>query len=112
MSETLPRRTWSVEEKGLIVAQTRVPGISVYQAARRYDVNVNLVFKWLHDPRFCSAAQLDPYELTFVPVEVSGTLPVVASERTSSEVQGTIKIGMANGYQLEISGDYDVDKIV
>ena len=50
MSETLPRRTWSVEEKGLIVAQTRVPGISVSQAARRYDVNVNLVFKWLHDP--------------------------------------------------------------
>ena len=37
---------------------------------------------------------------------------MVALERTSSEVQGTIKIGMANGYQLEISRDYDVDKIV
>ena len=112
MTEKRPRRTWSADEKCLIVAQTRVPGISVSQVARRYDVNANLVFKWLHDPRFCSAAQPDPDELTFLPVEVSGSLPGVAPERTCSEDLGKIKIGMANGYQLEISGDYDVEKIV
>ncbi len=46
------RRLWDDDEKRRIVAQTRVPGVSVSQVARRYDVNANLVFKWLRDPRF------------------------------------------------------------
>ena len=46
------RRLWEDEEKIRIVAQTRVPGVSVSQVARRYDVNANLIFKWLRDPRF------------------------------------------------------------
>ena len=48
------RRRWEEEEKRRIVAQTRGPGVSVLQVARRYDVNANLVFKWLRDPRFAS----------------------------------------------------------
>ena len=87
-------------------------GVIISQVARRYDVNANLLFKCHHDPLFCSAAQFDPYEFTVLPVEVSGTLPVVALERTCSEVHGKIKIVMANEYQLEITGDYDIDKIV
>jgi transposase-like protein len=39
------RRLWEDEEKIRIVAQTRVPGVSVSQVARRYDVNANLIFK-------------------------------------------------------------------
>lgn len=30
----------------------RLPGISVNQVARRYDVNANLLFNWLRDSRF------------------------------------------------------------
>jgi len=41
------RRNWSDGEKRMICGQTRVPGISVSQVARRYDVNANLVFTWL-----------------------------------------------------------------
>ncbi len=36
---------WSDEEKRRIVAQTYAPGVSVYQVARRYDVNANRIFK-------------------------------------------------------------------
>jgi hypothetical protein len=43
---------WSAEEKRLICGQARLPGVSVSQVARRYDVNANLVFTWLRDPRF------------------------------------------------------------
>ena len=32
------------DEKRMICGQTRVPGVSVSQVARRYDVNANLVF--------------------------------------------------------------------
>ena len=50
------RRFWIDEEKRRIVAQTRSPGVSVSVVARRYDVNANLVFKWLRDPRYTPAA--------------------------------------------------------
>ena len=45
------RRRWSEEEKRQIVAQTLIPGMSVSQVARRYDVNTNLVFTWRRNPR-------------------------------------------------------------
>ena len=43
------RRHWDDDEKREIVAQARVPGVSVSRVARRYDMNANLVFKWLPD---------------------------------------------------------------
>ena len=45
------RRRSSQDEKRRIVAQTLIPGVSVSQVARRYDVNTNLVFTWRRDPR-------------------------------------------------------------
>ncbi len=63
------RRLWDDDEKHRIVAQTRVPGVSVSQVARRYDVNANLLFKWLRDPRFTAATVEEP-AASFLPVEV------------------------------------------
>ncbi len=56
------RRRWEDGEKIGIVAQTRVPGVSVSQVARRYDVNANLVFKWRNRPA------PPPYPRTDAPV--------------------------------------------
>ena len=63
------RRRWSQEEKRRIVAQTLMPGASVSQVARRYDVNTNLVFTWRRDPRLRPAV-VPESEPTFLPVEV------------------------------------------
>ena len=46
----------------MICAQTRVPGVSVAQVARRYDVNANQVFNWLKEPRFAAEAEEEPVE--------------------------------------------------
>ena len=46
------KRFWSDEEKRTICLQTRAPGVSVAQVARRYSMNSNLVFTWLRDPRY------------------------------------------------------------
>ena len=43
MARKRRRRIWEDDEKRRIVAQTRVPGVSVSQVARRYDVNANIV---------------------------------------------------------------------
>ena len=63
------RRRWSQEEKRRIVAQTLMPGASVSQVARRYDVNTNLVFTWRRDTRLRPAV-VPESEPTFLPVEV------------------------------------------
>lgn len=49
MAKGRKRRIWSDDEKRMICSQTRVPGVSVSQVARRYDVNANLVFTWLRE---------------------------------------------------------------
>jgi transposase len=62
----------------MICGQTRVPGVSVSQVARRYDVNANLVFAWLRDPRFADSDAADVAR--FLPVEIvaEGKVPVAA----------------------------------
>jgi len=135
------RRFWSDEEKRRIVAQTRVPGVSVSQVARRYDVNANLVFKWLRDPRFRpgpddradasflpaeivadvappvvasgAAAERSTDEATFLPVEVIGAAAPSCGERHGrcGDPAGLIEIELASGHRLRVTGVFDADAV-
>ena len=107
------RRLWDDDEKHRIVAQTRVPGVSVSQVARRYDVNANLVFKWLRDPRFTPTAVEDP-AASFLPVEVvaAPAPPVIdppVIEPKAAEAK--IEILLSNGHHISVSGAYDPDAL-
>lgn len=103
------RRNWDDEEKRMICAQTRVPGVSVSQVARRYDVNANQVFNWLKGPRIAYAEPREPEcwattEPAFLPVEITGTRDTpVLSDSTES---GTLEIYLACGHRLRINGPY------
>lgn len=67
------KRFWSDEEKVSICAQTRAPGVSVAQVARRYAMNANLIHKWLRDPRFAPDDVAPETEVVeFLPIEVEG----------------------------------------
>ena len=72
------KRFWSVEEKRSICAQTRVPGVSVAQVARRYAMNANLIHKWLRDPRFGAEEPIaddgPSSAMTFLPIEIEGVV--------------------------------------
>jgi transposase len=68
------RRKWTADQKQRIVDETRAPGASVSVAARRYDLNANLLFKW---KRLVEAGQLGGSLATtesaeFVPIGVVG----------------------------------------
>lgn len=70
------KRFWSDDEKASICGQTRVPGVSVAQVARRYAMNANLIHKWLRDPRFSPDDETAETEVAaFLPVEVEGITP-------------------------------------
>jgi len=52
MSKRRNRRTWSDYEKREICQQSKAPGVSVAQVARRYALNADMIHTWLKDPRF------------------------------------------------------------
>ncbi len=93
------------------MAQTRVPGVSVSQVARRYDVNANLVFKWLRDPRF-EPTPVEDGATSFLPVEVVAAPalrpidPLVIESKAS---EAKIEISLPNGHRVSVSGSYDPD---
>jgi len=107
------RRIWSDAEKRMICGQTRVPGVSVSQVARRYDANANLVFAWLRDPRFSPDETAVEEHAAFLPVEVvaegregrcDGSVPALAAE-------GLIELELAGGHRLRIVGTYDPEAL-
>jgi transposase-like protein len=71
MSRRRQHRLWSAEEKCSICRETRAPGVSVAQVARRHALNANLIFKWLKDRRFTPADAVEAAPV-FLPVEIHG----------------------------------------
>ena len=92
----------------MICAQTVVPGVSVAQVARRYDLNANQIFNWLKDPKLAPGEQAEEDEAKFLPVEVIAEPSRAAA---APETAGLIELELANGYRLRISGGYDPDAI-
>jgi len=67
------KRFWSDDEKRSICLQTKVPGVSVAQVARRYAMNANLIHNWLRDPRFAPDEDEEDIEGSgFLRVEIEG----------------------------------------
>lgn len=108
------KRFWSDEEKRSICAQTRAPGVSVAQVARRYAMNANLIFTWLRDPRFAPAA-LDEAETdtVFLPVEIDGASidhkPEVVASPGSAMAQ---RITLSDGRRVMVEGPTALSAIV
>ena len=87
----------------MICVQTRVAGVSVSQVARRYDVNANLVFTWLRDPRFAAGEPTEDVG-RFLPVTI---VEEPASAPSSSGVESRIEIDLPGGLGLRIIGGWD-----
>jgi len=96
------RRLWSDEEKRRIVSQARAPGVSVSVVARRYDVNANLVFKWLRDPRYRSPTD---EAVSFLPVEIAPDRPAPLAEALAPGT--TVEIDLACGTRLRVDARID-----
>lgn len=110
MTDKRKRRFWDDPEKIRIIAQTRVPGVSVAQVARRYDVNANLIFKWLRDPRFSSAP--DP-GVDFLPVTITADPPAMKTSRLSAPTPADIcvEITTPGGCKVRVEGGLDVARL-
>jgi transposase len=68
MSDHIPirrRRSYTPAFRLQAIAETREPGASIAEVARRRDMNANVLFSWLRDPRYNGEART----LAFLPVE-------------------------------------------
>lgn len=101
------RRFWSEEEKQRICAQARHPEVSVSQVARRYDVNANLIFKWLRELPASSDDDACDGPPRFLPVEIVAEHEPQGSYTQSASMEAQIEIDLAGGHQLRITGSYD-----
>ena len=107
----------------MICRQARLPGVSVSQVARRYDVNANLVFTWLRDARFAPEEVEPPIEALAVqgPANPSIFLPVELVEEAveppsldtpvAGPPSGTMEIALAGGHRLRIEGSFDPEAV-
>ena len=103
------KRRWSDDEKCSICLQTKSPGVSVAQVARRYAMNANLIFKWLRDERYASGSDAASEDggPVFLPVEIevpAPTVPVAAIAPT-----GRIEIELSSGHRITAEGGFDVE---
>ena len=99
----------------MICVQARLPGVSVSQVARRYDVNANLVFSWLRDLRFAPDEGVVEEHAGFLPVEIidAGVEPhrEAEAEADAPAPAGRIELELAGGHRLRITGTYDPEAL-
>jgi transposase len=63
------RRSYTLEQKQQLVAESYGPGASVSLVARRHDINANLLFTWRRQMRAPTPTPTAPL-LDFVPIEL------------------------------------------
>jgi len=91
----------------MICVQTRFPGVSVSQVARRYDVNANQVFNWLKDPKFTAGPEAGGVA-RFLPVEI---VEPAQSDAAPFAALDEIEIELVGGHRLKITGTYDPEAL-
>ena len=109
------RRFRSVEEKLRIVEESRTPGVSVAQVARRHAVNANQVFAWrrLHEQGLLGqrprrgGVKLLPVQIRDEPADQCAALPS-ATEAASEE---RLEVVLPDGIQIVIRGTFALQRL-
>jgi transposase len=111
-----PRHYRSVEEKIQIVTESRMPGASVAEVARRHGVNANQVFTWrLQQEQGVLGRRRRgrPAAVKLLPVQVRSEtqepLALALAEASTAKLaapasEGRIEITLADGIRIAISG--------
>ena len=107
MTSKRKKRFWSDEEKRSICRQTLLPGVSVAQVARRYEMNDNLIFKWLKDRRF--TPDVGGGVAVFLPVEIDSEARSEVHALPSPPSDSRIEITLVGGHRVNVEGRFDPD---
>jgi transposase len=96
------RRSWSLDEKRLIVDESLADGASIAEVARRYDLNANQLFTWR---RQFGVEPLAPKELApILPVTIAPDTTAAGSDVPST---GQMEIVLAQGDRIIVWADVE-----
>ncbi len=99
------RRSWSLEEKRRLVAETFAPGASVSKVARRYDLNTNMLFTWRREMAG-GKAHASESALKLIPATITAEVPAPALP-APTEMSGRMEIVLAGGDRVIVGADVD-----
>jgi transposase len=99
------KRLWSKTQKRVIVSEAMKPGMSVSQVSRRYDVNANLIFRWIK-----AAEAKAERKQKLIPVGIVGpsSMAPLTQEQPLSLLAASpklIEIELGSGTKVRIDGD-------
>ena len=114
-----PRRYRTVEEKIQICTESRMPGASVAEVARRHGVNANQVFTWrLQQEQGVLGRRRRgrPAAVKLLPVQVRREAQEPAAEASTATLiapasEGRIDITLADGVRIAISGAVSAEQL-
>jgi transposase len=92
-------RLWTKEEKRQVVAEATRPGMSVSVVSRQYDINANLIFKWIDQ----FAEKVDPQD-----VAAHGFMSLGILDDRSHHGLTARSVKEDNGITIELRGDIRV----
>ncbi|WP_394890473.1 IS66-like element accessory protein TnpA [Mesorhizobium sp. AaZ16] len=94
------RKSYTLEEKQRLVAESYEPGASASLVARRHDINANLLFTWRRQMR-PPASATSPLEL--IPVEVISSAPTASPAAVAgAEQRGMIEVILVSGERVRV----------
>jgi transposase len=106
-------RLWTKAQKQQIVAEAMMPGTSVSVVSRRYDVNANLIFRWM--AQFAEQKQgqeLVPHD--FIPIGVvepqGSSVPPQQGVHIKELPPGMI-IELGDGISVRVERNFDEDTL-
>jgi transposase len=114
-----PRHFRTVEEKIQIVTESRLPGASVAEVARRHGVNANQVFTWrLQQEQGVLGRRKRgrPTAVRLLPVQVRDEARKPPAESSTvmlaaPAIEGRIEITLSDGVRVAISGSVSAEQL-
>lgn len=115
------RRQWSIAQKRQIVDEALSPGASVSAVSRRYDLNANMIFRWMREMgrKDSFISLVSDKRQRMVPVGIVPSLPepvapytplapALSKEASPDNVCGTIiEIVAGNGVRFRFDGRFN-----
>jgi transposase len=96
------RRTWGVDQKAAIVAESFAEGASVCEVARRHGLTPQQLFTWRRQTRKEAEAREDAGAPLFVPAVMQGPAPASPAKRKRRALRQ--EIDSAPTIELEVHG--------
>ncbi len=95
------RKSFMLDEKRRVVAESHAPGASVSRVARRHEINANLLFTWRRQMRTPSTSAPS---IELIPVDIIDTKLAPPPAPAEPERRGAIEITLVNGVRVRLDG--------